>query len=95
VYGNKDLHPVPLDLYFGVVKGRLRMRRKIGWSLDLVEYIAPAFYARYIEAFSCWIDPSQAIMHFTFKQACANVRCELPYNGERQGYEKTENKTIE
>ena len=63
------------------------MRKCIANLLDYIEYIAPKFYSRYVEAFCCWLDPSKAIMHFTFKQACQNVKKELPYRSSLHTYE--------
>lgn len=56
------------------------MKAKLANLLDLIEYVGKGeFYHRYVEPFSCWLDPENAIMHFTFSQAISNVRHELPY----------------
>jgi hypothetical protein len=56
-----------------------QIRRILAWPLDLVEYVDDRFYARYIEPFSCWIDPDRAIMSFTLTQAICNIFDQEPF----------------
>ena len=63
------------------VKGNI-MRVRLADLLDLVEYVNERFYRRYVEPFSCWLDPSNAIMRFTLRMALCNIWSETPFKSD-------------